>query len=275
MNTLAAPRPDRFLPRAAAFWLITALVGQWAFFYYIAAFYGTSTLGGDFEVWNRLAAFGRRPFIPGDTGGNLAFAAHALGAGLVALGGALQLIPQVRARWPRFHRWNGRVFLATVVALSLSGYYLVWIRGNSPSQTDGISTSINGMLILVFAWLAYRAARARDFVVHRRWAMRLYLVANAQWFLRVGLFGYFVGGKALGLQPGFGDPFPRLWTFGCYLVPLAVLQLYFHAQHGARWARIAVGVLLIALTLYMAAGMLGFGLFSQMIISGKPIALPR
>jgi hypothetical protein len=273
MNTL--PRPtDRLLSRTAALWLVTALVGQWAFFYYIAAFYGTSVATGHLEVWNRLAALGRHPYVAGDTGGNLAFAAHALGAGLIALGGALQLMPWVRARWPRFHRWNGRVFLVTVVALSLSGFYLVWVRGTSPSLRDGLSTTFNGVLILAFAWLAYRSARARRFVVHRRWAMRLYLVSNAQWFLRVGLFGYFIGGTALGLKPDMRDPFLQLWTFGCYLVPLAVLQLYFLAQGGARWAQVAVAALLVVLTLCMAAGMLGFGMFSQMIISGKPLALP-
>jgi hypothetical protein len=70
------------------------------------------------------------------------------------------------------------------------------------------------------------------------------------------------------------DAFLQFWTFGCYLVPLAVLQLYFLAQGGARWTRVAVAPLLVVLTLCMAAGMLGFGMFSQMIISGKPLALP-
>ena len=275
MATIPQRAPDRLLPRAAAAWLVAALIGQWAFFHYIAAFYGSSVLTGDLETWNRLAALGRRPYVPGDTGGNAAFAAHALGAGLVALGGALQLVPWIRARFPRFHRWNGRVFLLTVVALSLSGFYLVWVRRTSPSTLDGLSTSFNGLLILAFAFLAYRAARARDLVVHRRWAMRLYLVSNAQWFLRVGLFGYFIGGKALGLSPAFGDPFLKFWTFGCYLVPLAVLQLYFHAQRGPRWTRVAMAVLLVALTAYMLAGMVGFGAFSQMIVSGKPLAFPK
>jgi hypothetical protein len=268
-------RNDPLLSRTGAAWLVAALLGQWAFFYYIAAFYGTSVVTGDLETWNRLAALGRRPYVAGDTGGNAAFAAHALGAGLIALGGGLQLMPWIRTRWPRFHRWNGRVFLFTVTALSLSGFYLVWVRGTSPSTFDALSTSFNGLLILSFAFLAYRSARARNFTVHRHWAMRLYLVSNAQWFLRVGLFGYFIGGKALGLKPGFGDPFLQFWTFGCYLVPLAVLQLYFMAQGGPRWARIAVAALLVALTIYMLAGMLGFAMFSQMIISGKPLVFPK
>ena len=269
-------RSLRALRGAAAFWLLLALLGQWAFFYYIAAFYGPSALSGDFESWNRLAALGRKPFVGGDTVGNIAFLAHALGAGIVALGGALQLLPQIRARAPRFHRWNGRLFLSTVVALSLSGLYLVWVRGTSPSLVDALSTSFNGLLILSFAGLAYRTARARDFVQHRRWALRLYLVSNAQWFLRVGVFAYFLVCRMLGMKAGFGDPFLQFWTVGCYLVPLAVLELYLRAGAGNRpWLRTAVALLLVSIALLMLCGMVGFALFSQLLIAGGPIALPK
>jgi hypothetical protein len=269
-------RSQRALAAAAVCWLSLALLGQWAFFYYIAAFYGPSALSGDFESWNRLAALGRTPFVAGDVLGNLAFLAHALGAGIVALGGALQLVPQIRVRAPRFHRWNGRVFLVTVVVLSLSGFYLVWVRGTSPSTFDALSTSCNGVLILGFAALAYRSARARDFLRHRRWALRLYLVSNAQWFLRVGVFGYFMLNRMLGLKASFGDPFIAFWTFGCYAVPLAVLELYLRARDGRRAGfRVAVAIALLALSAVMLLGMTGFALFSQRLIAGGPIALPR
>jgi len=263
------------LSGAGLFWFAVAMLGQWAFFYYIAAFYGASTIAGDFEVWNRLSALGRTPYIAGDTGGNIAYAAHALGAGIIAFGGALQLIPQIRRFAPTFHRWNGRLFLLTVTGLSLSGFYLVWVRHTSPSFIEGVSTTLNGVLILTFAALALRAAVKRDFLTHQRWAMRLYLVSNAQWFLRVGLFGYFVVGRMIGAQVGFGDPFLKLWTWGCYLVPLAMLQLYFMAnESGSGFYKLAVAGGLVGMTLVMGAGIFAFSMFSQMIITGAPLAFP-
>ncbi len=261
---------------AGGVWFLVALAGQWAFFYYIAAFYGTSTLSGNLEVWNRLQAIGRTPYVAGDTAGNMAYAAHALGAGIIAFGGALQLIPQIRTYAPAFHRWNGRLFLLTVTALSLSGFYLVWVRDTAPSSIDGLSTTFNGVLILVFAALALRNAMARNIDVHRRWAMRLYLVSNAQWFLRVGVFSYFVVNGALGNKAEFTDPFIRFWTFGCYLVPLAVLQLYFHARdRGGSLTRFAMAGGLLAMTGLMAVGIFGYSMFSQALISGAPLALPK
>lgn len=260
---------------AAGLWFVVALAGQWAFFYYIAAFYGGSAVSGDFEVWNRLAALGRTPYVAGDTAGNLTFLSHALAAGIIAFGGALQLFPQIRARAPAFHRWNGRLYLLTVTGLSLSGFYLVWVRGTSPSTLDGFSTTFNGVLILTFAALALRSAMARDIAVHRRWALRLYLVSNAQWFLRVGLFAYFVVNMALGNKVGFGDPFIKFWTFGCYLVPFAVAELYLRAKDsGSPLAKIAVAGGLVALTVLMGAGVFAFAMFSQAIVTGAPLAFP-
>ena len=244
-------------------------------FYYIAAFYGASAVAGELETWNRLAAIGRSPYVAGDTYGNLAYLAHALGAGIIAFGGALQLIPWIRTHAPTFHHWNGRLFLLTVTGLSLSGFYLVWVRGTSPSMTDAISTTINGVLILTFAAFTLRHAMARNIEVHKRWAMRLYLVSNAQWFLRVGMFSYFVINKMLGNDVSFGDPFLIFWTFGCYLVPIAVLQLYFWAkERGGALSRISVAGGLVALTLAMGVGIFAFAMFSQMIVTGAPMALP-
>lgn len=268
-----ANTPDRArrdgLRAAAATWLAVMLLGQWAFFHYIVAFYGGSALTGDFAAWNRLAVLGPSPHVPGDSVGNLAFLGHALAAGVIALGGGLQLVPWIRARFPAFHRWNGRVFLLTVVALSLSGFYLVWVRSDEPVELAKAGTSLNGLLILGFAALAWRAIRRRDITAHREWALRLYLVANAQWFMRVGVFGYIVFTKLTGFAPMSLGSFFTLWGYGCILVPLALLQLYLVATRSPRRPlRIAAAATLFAATLAMAIGAVAYGALTQKLVSG-------
>lgn len=266
----------RILKASGVVWFLVALAGQWAFFYYIMGFYGISTISGNLEVWNRLQALGRTPYVAGDTWGNAIYAAHALGAGIIAFGGALQLIPAIRTHAPKFHHWNGRLFLLTVTALSLSGFYLVWVRRTAPSDVQGLSTTFNGVLILAFAALTLRYAMARKIDIHRRWAMRLYLVSNAQWFLRVGVFGYLVVSQLAGHKASFSDPFLRFWTFGCYLAPLAVLQLYFVAcDRGGALSRIGMALILLALTGVMAAGIFAFSGFSNALVTGEPLPIPR
>ncbi len=242
------------LRAAARFWFVAAVAGQWAFLYYIVVFYGPSTFSGDFQAWarNKMLIKG---YAAGDTIGNLTFGAHALLAGIIAFGGALQLIPWLRARAPSLHRWNGRLFTLTALAVSVSGLYLVWIRGGNNDVVNEIGVSLNAVLIIAFVILAWRSALARAFAVHRRWALRAYIVANGQFFTRVGFLAWVIvngGPKHLG-------PFFMFWSFGSYLLPLAVLELYLHAQKNPVPAgRLALAGVIVGLTLIMGVGTIGF-----------------
>jgi hypothetical protein len=254
--TTARPRTAAatvVLSRSATFWFVVALLGQWVFFYYIAAFYGLSTLQGDFRAWSKNTLL-FRGYAAGDTVGNLFFAAHALLAAVIALGGALQLIPQIRARALFVHRWNGRLFLLTAFSVSLTGLYLVWVRGDSPTVVHSLALSLNAVLIITCAALAWRSVLVRDIAAHRRWALRTYIVANGQWFFRVGVFAWVIVDRGTeGL-----DLFNRYWQFGCYLLPLAVLDLQLRVQdRGGPRTRFAMAGALFALTVLMSVGMVG------------------
>ena len=267
--TAAVPAPqagaaNAALTGSAVFWWLMALLGQWAFLYYIAAFYGPTVLSGDYVSWNRgKAGMFFKGYIPGDTAGNLAFLAHAMLAAYVAFGGALQLVPQIRAYAPSFHRGNGRVFLTTALGLSLTGLYMVWVRGASQSLLHSEIISANAALIVVFAGLAWRSALRRDFDSHRRWALRTYMVANGQWFFRVGLFAWVVVSAAVAGKPRHVGRFLFYWDFGSYLVPLAVMEIYLRVKQSAGpHGRYVVAGALVLLTVLMAAGTVTFSIFT-------------
>ncbi|MBS0276845.1 MAG: DUF2306 domain-containing protein [Proteobacteria bacterium] len=246
-----------FLNGSAALWFLAAAAGQLAFFYYIVLFYGPSTLSGNFAGWTRNHAL-LKGYVPGDLAGNLAFGAHALLAAYVSLGGVLQILPQIRARWPHFHRWNGRAFILTAMGLSLTGLYMVWVRGATVGSISSIAISGDGVLILAFAALAWATARKRDFASHRRWALRTWLVANGQWFFRVGIFGWILLNQGpVGLGDDLDGPVAIFLAFGCYLVPLVVLELYFRAQTASPKARAAMGAGLSIAALFIAVGTFG------------------
>ncbi len=253
---------DTALKTAAACWFLVAVIGQWAFLYYVVAFYGPSTLEGNFEAWSKNT-FLFKGYVAGDTGGNLAFAAHALFAAVVAFGGAIQLVPQIRARAISVHRWNGRLFLLTALAASVTGLYMQWVRGASPNMVGALALSLDAVLIILFAALAWRSALRREISTHRRWALRTYLVANAQWFARVGISAWIIVNRGLvGMTANWDGPFNYFWFFGCYLVPLAVLELYLRAKESAGpSARFAMAGGLVVLTALMGVGILGVATF--------------
>ncbi len=253
---------DAVLKGSAALWWSIALIGQWAFLYYIATVYGASTLSGHFELWTRNHAL-VKGYVPGDTAGNLAFGAHALLAGVIAFGGTLQLIPWIRRRAIALHRWNGRLFLITALGVSVTGLYMIWVRGSSPSFANSAGITLNAALIIAFAGLAWRAALQRDIAAHRRWALRTFLVANGQWFFRIGVFAWIMAFRApVGFGEHFDGPFILFWAFACYLLPLAMLELYMRAKESNRPRfRFAVAGSLVILTLVMSAGLIGVATF--------------
>lgn len=246
---------------AARLWFLVTVVGQWLFLYYIVAFYGPTILTGDFQAWSRNTML-RKGYVAGDAAGNLFFAIHVALAALVTFGGALQLVPRIRARAASFHRWNGRVFLSTAMAASLVGLYLVWVRGSGDSVAESLSITLNSVLIFVFSALAWRSARRRDMAAHRRFALRAYLVANGVWFIRIGFFAW------LALSHGrYAEEFFRVWGFGSYLVPLGVLELYLRAKDRAG----AVGRFAVSGALLVLTALTGVGTFAVYMGVWRPL----
>jgi hypothetical protein len=242
------------LMASARLWFGAAVVGQLLFAAYVLVFYGGAVASGNLALWNKVLP---RGYVPGDTLGNLAIGAHMLMAVIITLAGALQLVPQLRVRAPRFHRWNGRVYVAFAVIASLIGLYMVWVRGSLGSFAQHLAISLNAVLIMLCAFMAVRHARARELGAHRIWALRLFLVVSGVWFFRVGLtFWILVNKGPVGFDPvTFQGPFLVLLTFAQTLVPLAVLQLYLRAQrHASAALRLATAAGIAALTVAMGVG---------------------
>ncbi len=159
------------LNAAARFWFLVATLGQWLFVVYIVVFYGLAVVTGDLARWGKFLTHG---LMPGDTVGNFALATHLAMAAIITACGPLQLIPQLRARFPRVHRWTGRVYLVTALAASTSALYLLWIRNErvAGDLVQHLGISVDAVLIGVCAALALRYALQRRFDLHRRWDRR-------------------------------------------------------------------------------------------------------
>jgi hypothetical protein len=147
--------------------------------------------------------------------------------------------------------------MVTAFSISLAGLYMMWGRGTVGDLSQHIGQSLNAVLIMLSAAMALRYALARDFKTHRRWALRLYLLVSASLFIRAGLFlSFFLNRGPFGFDPvTFSGPFLTFLSFGQYLVPLAVLEIYFHVQtEGGALGRFALATGLFGLTVALGAG---------------------
>lgn len=263
-GTPLAPQPraaQLALKSSGILWFLVALTGQWLFVAYIAIAYGLTTAAGEYAAWDDTGLI--MGFSPGDAFGNFMFVSHVLLAMVVTVGGSFQLIPAIRRHVPVLHRWNGRIFMIISVFMAVGGLWMVWGRGARLSEIGSIGLSIDGILILVASAIALNYAVKRQIDSHRRWAMRLYILVNAVWFYRLGFMAWIIVMQGpVGVGDNLDGPFDISISFLCYLLPLAVLELYMRAcdsrKAGVKWMMSGVMLLGTAVT---AIGIFGAWMF--------------
>jgi len=248
----------KLLNTSAATWLLTAIMGQWLFAYYIMVFYGGNALQGDWDAWSKRMIHG---FIEGDLIGNIAVLIHISLAFVITFLGPLQLIPQVRTNFPTFHRYNGRVYVITAIVISVAAIYSIWSREAVISGIVGqIGTSLDGLLIIICAIMTVRFAMARKIAIHRRWALRLFIVVSGVWFFRVirGFWMFINDGTSPGTNANLTGPFDLILNFAGYLVPLLVLECYFRVRDNGK----PTGQLAMSGTIFILTIAMGIGIYS-------------
>jgi uncharacterized membrane protein len=257
MTTVSLPEPalrraTATLNAAIRSWFVVAFLGQLIFAFALASFYGLTAARGDFHRWQITGGW-----KPGDSAGNLSIAVHLATAVIVMVSGCLQFIPRLRMRHPRFHRWNGRLYMTAGVVLSIAGVYMTWFRSHVGDLPQHLGSTLDAVLIWLFAAISLRYAIRREIAAHRRWALRFFVVLSASYFIRLMFFLVLaVAGGPIGIDPTtFTGWLPTTLTFTQYLLPLAVLELYLHAQRSSGAARrfVAAGVLFV-MTLATAVG---------------------
>ncbi|WP_406089262.1 DUF2306 domain-containing protein [Kitasatospora purpeofusca] len=194
-----AARPAR--GRRAGWWTVTALA-------FLTALFTARYLTLDPEVFldqQRAVYLAHR--------GSLVL--HVGGGVLAILLGPWQFLPRLRARRPGLHRLTGRLYLLAVLAAGTGGLLMAprgLVGPVAPIGFTGLA-----VLLLLSSALAWRAARRRDILRHRAWAVRSFALIMAAATLRIWL-------PVMDLA---GVPFDQAyataaWT--CWLINLVVAE---------------------------------------------------
>ena len=139
--------------------------------------------------------------------------------------GALQFFPRIRARWPAWHRRAGTVYVICCLIGGVAALLLALGTSAGPIGTAGFG-------LLGLAWLgttaqAWRYARARDFVRHRRWMVRSYALTFAAVTLRIYLPIVFIAHWDADI--GY-----RAISWLCWVPNLVVAELWLRSGAGVR-----------------------------------------
>lgn len=263
-----APRGPGAMRYAVALWWSVATIGHFLFAAYILTTYGKATLHGNMASWNRVWPTG---YLPAQPLGNVMVVTHVLLASIVAICGPLQMVPSLRRCLPRFHRWNGRLYLATVIMVGAAGLAMLAVDRSFVGASQNGGVAINGVLLLACALAAWHFARKRDYAAHRRWALRTFVLSAGVWFFRIGLAAWIALNEGIA---GF-DPQTMQGTVLLVLavaqwaVPLAVLEAYLWADR----ARTAAARCAVTLLVVISAMVTGYGIYRAAIGMWLPAML--
>jgi hypothetical protein len=90
---------------------------------------------------------------------------HMLIAPFALLLGPFQFVPRIRARYPRFHRWSGRVYVAACLIAGVGALTTAPYASGGP--VAGLGFGILAVSWIVTTFAGWRTAVARNFAAHR------------------------------------------------------------------------------------------------------------
>ena len=100
---------------------------------------------------------------------------HILGGSAMLILGLTQFSATLRRRWPRVHRWLGRLLLILGAGFSLTA---LWMNRSPMRMADSAlhdgAQNAAAVAFLVIATLGFLAARRRNWPAHRAWMMRAF-----------------------------------------------------------------------------------------------------
>lgn len=166
---------------------------------------------------------------PGDWRPNLSLFLHMIAGAAITLLAPLQLVPGVRRRWPAVHRASGYAVVSLALLTGAGGLLFIALRGTIGGPAMNAGFAAYGALLVAAAVETARHARARDLARHRRWALRLVVLALGSWLFRLHYALWYAATGGLWSEPDFSGAFDRAQMVAFYLPYLLALELWLRA----------------------------------------------
>lgn len=200
----------------AIFWLSFLLFGAFAVCQYVVPyFFGSAQMSWE-ETDKGL-------YRPHHFWSNRLLVIHWVGGVFLMIAGPTQLIPTLRQRYPKLHRWTGRIYIvaALCAAVAATGYTLIFRTSRYDIHED-VGNVVFGICMAVCAVQTFRYRRKVE--AHRKWATRLFVTVAAAVFVRL-LFGIYFGLVLYTPWQGNLTLYEGIYYSFC-LPPLLLLELY-------------------------------------------------
>jgi uncharacterized membrane protein len=148
---------------------------------------------------------------------------HILPGLLFMILGPLQFNATLRARYLRWHRWSGRVYLVCSLIIGVSALVMSLAMPSIGGVTQATATTLFALLFLFALSKAYWHVLRREIARHREWMIRGFAIGLAVATIRpiIGLF--FATSRLSGLTP---DSFFGIAFWIGFVVHLIVAEVW-------------------------------------------------
>jgi hypothetical protein len=204
-------------------WTSSAIFGL-----YIIAFYFSALFEGDLERWNKILP---RLYETETTTATSGIGLHFLAGGIILMLGSIQLLEAFRQRFPGAHRMLGKIYVLASLLAAAGGLVFIAAKGTVGGTVMNIGFSGYGLLMGWAAIETFRHARARNFLRHRAWAIRLFALAIGSWLYRMDYGFWFILADGLGHTEQFSGAFDQVMAFFFYVPNLLVAEFFIRAGH--------------------------------------------
>jgi uncharacterized membrane protein YozB (DUF420 family) len=152
-----------------------------------------------------------------------AFYVHIITGSLVLISGVFQLSKNLRQRYPRWHRYAGRFYVAVILILTAPSGFVMALYANG-----GRSSQLCFALLALFWWyftfVGWRKAMQRDWLSHRRCMLRSYVLTFAAVMLRMYSFIFALAGFR-------GETIYSVIVWLSWVPSLIIIELWFRRRN--------------------------------------------
>lgn len=151
---------------------------------------------------------------------------HMVAGGLITLLVPLQLVAPLRRRFPRLHRWSGRLIVLAAILTAIGGLIYIALRGTIGGAVMNAGFMLYGSLMLLAATQTILHARAGRITQHNAWALRLFWLVLGSWLYRVHYGLWYLATGGLWSNPEFTGGFDLVQNFAFFLPYLIGVEIY-------------------------------------------------
>ncbi|MBB6112409.1 Predicted membrane protein [Mucilaginibacter lappiensis] len=126
---------------------------------------------------------------------------HIIPGLIFVLVGPFQFIQKIRTRYPRWHRFSGRLFLICGVVIGVTALIMSFAVPAIGGVNQAAATVLFSVFFLYALFKIFQQVRQHKLPQHREWAIRVYAVGMAITTIRIINGIFFATSRFTGLTP--------------------------------------------------------------------------